>query len=374
MKILDRYVAMNFIVGYLIAFSVLMGLCVAIDMFVNVDEWVETTENATALMVLSNIGIYYGSRVALWFRDMAGMITIVAAVFSLTRMTRSNELIAVMASGVSLKRIIAPILFLALLLTGLQVADQELLIPRLAFDLTRSHDEMGEERSYDLWFVVDNDGRSLINTIRYEEAEQRMEQLMVVLRTPDEQTGRWVVTGQVTADAAVYDAARKGWTLENGVYRDLRQGPDSFAAVSSGRTDFLPSALTPQEIPLRLQEGYTSLLSSTQLEALKNSSGTRQTDKAELVLQQNLRITDPLISLIMLMVALPVLVCRDPKNMKSAVMTSFAITSACFLVTFLCKLFATEVFFHQVRPDLWAWLPVFIFLPIAFLQIDAMKT
>jgi hypothetical protein len=76
----------------------------------------------------------------------------------------------------------------------------------------------------------------------------------------------------------------------------------------------------------------------------------------------------------MLMVCLPILVCRDPKSMKSAIMISFSTTAACFVTTFLCKMFATEVIFDRVMPELWAWLPVFIFTPIAFIELDSMKT
>ena len=49
-------------------------------------------------------------------------------------------------------------------------------------------------------------------------------------------------------------------------------------------------------------------------------------------------------------------------------------TALCFVTTFLCKLLATEYVFNRVMPELWAWLPVFIFLPIAFVELDSMKT
>jgi len=107
---------------------------------------------------------------------------------------------------------------------------------------------------------------------------------------------------------------------------------------------------------------------------LEKNAGARKTDLAELALQKHNRITDPIVNLIMLMVALPVLVCRDPKAMKTAVLISFLTTTSCFLVVFACRLFATEVFFGQVRPALWAWLPIFIFFPVAIIQIDSMKT
>ena len=95
---------------------------------------------------------------------------------------------------------------------------------------------------------------------------------------------------------------------------------------------------------------------------------------AEVLSQKHFRITEPIINLVMLLVALPILVCREPKAMKSAIMISFGATSACFIVTFICKMMAAEVFFDKIRPELWAWIPVFIFLPVAFIELDSMKT
>ncbi|MHC4542201.1 MAG: LptF/LptG family permease, partial [Planctomycetota bacterium] len=63
-----------------------------------------------------------------------------------------------MASGVSLKRIIGPIVFLALLLTGVMVVNQELIIPRFADKLVRSHDDVPGQESYDVRFISDGSG------------------------------------------------------------------------------------------------------------------------------------------------------------------------------------------------------------------------
>ena len=129
MKILDKYVAKNFLTGYVIAFCALVGLRVIIDLFVNLDEFTENAADLGAVVIINNIISYYALHTTLYFRDFAGMITVVAAVFSLGRMVRSNELVAVMASGTSLKRLIAPIIILSILLTALLVIDQELIIP-----------------------------------------------------------------------------------------------------------------------------------------------------------------------------------------------------------------------------------------------------
>jgi lipopolysaccharide export system permease protein len=373
MKILDRYVTKQFLIGYGIALLVTLGMFITLDLFINLDEFAERADLGVTA-VLSNIVMYYLARAALWFRDLAGVIIVVASVFSLARMTKNNELIAVMASGMSLKRFIAPIVILAAALTGLQVLDQELLIPRLSQQLTRSRDDLPGTKQYDLWFAADTNG-NLINTFRFDEKTQTMENPFFILRQHITGTSRLAVIGRIKALQATYDASRGGWILTDGL---LLKIPDSPNVISTGPVtspvDFFASDLTPQQIPMRRQEGYKSLLSSAQLLDLENSKGVRESDLAELSLQRHSRITDPILNLVMLLVALPVLVCRDPRDMKTAILISFAASTGCFVLTFICKLFATEVFFNQVRPELWAWAPIFLFGTIAFIQLDSMKT
>jgi len=60
--------------------------------------------------------------------------------------------------------------------------------------------------------------------------------------------------------------------------------------------------------------------------------------------------------------------------MKSAILMSFTITTACLVTSFVCKLLATETVFGITNPQFWAWLPVFIFIPIAVVEVDSMKS
>lgn len=372
MKILDKYIAKNFIVGYLITFCVLMGLFIVVDLFINLDEFAEHSDIGTA-GVLQNIWTYYSAQSILWFRDLAGIITVVAATFSLARLTTNNELVAVLASGVSLKRVMAPIVFLAILLTGLLVLDQEYAIPKFANQLVRAHDAVREDEAYEVWFMSDEAG-SLFCTNQYDEKTKTMRRPTIILR---ESPGGLIyeVTGKIEADSATYNTKSKGWDLVNGSLRKIARGDMKAGIVlKPDPVEFYPTDLTPQDIPLRRQENYKSLLSFRQLRNLVRKKGTPVKDQAELYLQQHSRITKPIINLVMLLVALPVLVCRDPKMMKSAIMTSFGITAACFVVTFVCDMMATEVFLGQIRPELWAWATVIIFLPIAVIEVDSMKT
>lgn len=377
MKILDRYVAKNFIIGYVIAFGVLMGLRIITDLFVNLDEFTEHSDMDTA-KVIRNILTFYGYNCTLYFRDFAGMITAVAAAFSFGRMVRSNELVAVMASGISLKRIIAPIVFLALLLTGVLVIDQEFVIPPLADKLVRSHDDVPGQESYDVKFIADGKG-SLINSQKFDVGTSTLHNPTILLRrqNPD-RPGIWEVTGSITAEMAVDKNHTGQWELYS---RDAKTGEllpyglleQMGATRAPGRIPSYTSDITARDVPIRCKSEHKTLLSLRDLTALeRQETGIR--DRFQLSSQKHFRITDPIINLIMLLVSLPVLVCRDPKSMKSAVMISFGITGTCFVATFVCKMLATEVLFDKVMPALWAWLPVFIFLPVAFIELDSMKT
>ncbi len=376
MKILDRYVAKNFLVGYVIALCVLIGLRIVIDLFVKIDEFTEHMDLGTGA-VIKNILIFYGLNCTLYFRDFAGMITVVAAAFSFGKMVRSNELVAVMASGVSLKRVIGPIVFLAVLLTGVLVADQEFVIPRVADKLVRSHDDIPGQESYDVKFIADSSG-SLICAQQFDVETHTLQKPTILQRHQTARLGVWEFVARIDAGKAVYNKQTGLWDLFSTDPNSGRWAPYG-VRVERGtqnkpqRITSYQSSLTPKAIPVMRKSEQKTLLSTRQLIALA-AQGTQIRDQAQLYSQKHFRITDPLINVVMLMISLPILVCRDPKSMKSAVLVSFSLTGACFITTFVCKILATEVIFDKVMPELWAWLPVFIFLPVAFIELDSMKT
>jgi lipopolysaccharide export system permease protein len=312
----------------------------------------------------------------LYFHDFAGMITVVAAAFSLGKMVRYNELIAMMASGVSLKRVITPIIVLSIALSGLLIIDQEIIIPSLGAKLVRAKDTLPGTESYDVWFITDANG-SLISAKNFDVKSATFDDLIVVTRSQKPGALLWEPTGFIEAQKATYNFKKQTWLLDNGFFTPIpklnspqagRQNTASRVAISTYHTD-----LTPNDIPVRRKAEHKTLLSSLQLSQLA-SQGTQLKDLANLYSEKHFRITDPIMNLIMLLVCLPVLVCRDPKSMKSAITVSFAITAASLIVGFVCRILATEDIFGRVVPDLWAWIPVFIFAPIAVYEIDSMKT
>src|SRR5207237_7702334 len=114
----------------------------------NFDELAEVKTQAgsgldSMLSVSSAIAKFYFHQSFLFFIQLAGVIPVVAASFTLLRMSRFNELTATLAAGVSLLRMAAPIIFCGIILNlVLLPIDQELLVPHMIPKLTRSHDEL----------------------------------------------------------------------------------------------------------------------------------------------------------------------------------------------------------------------------------------
>ncbi|HUT28855.1 MAG TPA: LptF/LptG family permease [Sedimentisphaerales bacterium] len=363
MKTLDKYVAKNFLVGYVIAFCVIIGLRIVIDLFVSLDEFTEHWTDLGAAAVFRNMLTFYGLNSTLYFRDFAGMITAVAAAFSVGKMVRNNEFVALMSSGVSLKRVLAPIIMLSVLLTALLVVDQEFIIPPLGDKLVRDKDAIPGRESYPVRFITDGNG-SLIFSRVFEAGTATLRNPTILLRREIPGSAAMETTGWISAKKGVYNPRTKAWDLTEG--RLIEK--DSLEGVQ--KVDAYYSDLTPRDIPLRHKSEYKMLMGWADLAALEKYGPKK--DLAQLYSQKHFRVVDPIINLAMLMVCLPILVCRDPKSMKSAVVISFGLTALCLITTFVCKMLATEAALGRI--EFWAWLPVFIFLPVAVIELDAMKT
>jgi lipopolysaccharide export system permease protein len=90
MQIVDRYLLREFLKVFLICFVSLTGLFIVIDGFGNLEEFISHSKNSGGGL-LRVMGEYYAYR-SLWFFDrMSGILTLIAAMFTVTWIQRHNE-------------------------------------------------------------------------------------------------------------------------------------------------------------------------------------------------------------------------------------------------------------------------------------------
>ncbi len=229
MKTLDGYIIKNFLTSALSVLVALMLLRVLSDMFFNMDEFVEYGETGK---VARGMLSYYGYHVFEYFGQLGGIIIVVAAGFTISWMNHSNELTAMLASGISLHRVIWPIVLCSMLLGGLIIINQEFILPPIAGELIMQRDgsDDREGEGFAVGAITDRN-RTVWNIPRFEsttlagEVVDRMLRPLYLVRDQEElvllANARSLEWGYPTEVAVRLDdgkaAAVAGWRMTDAV-------------------------------------------------------------------------------------------------------------------------------------------------------------
>lgn len=364
MTTLDRYILRGLIVNYLIAIAVMISLYVLLDMFFNMDEF---TENPGSVMV--NMASFYGNRIFLYFAQLSGVITLFACLITLARMRRQNELTAILASGVSLHRVAAPVVAFAILTSLLWYADSEIVIPRIAHKLARRHDDARGLRTFRVRFIRDRNN-DLISADRYVPADRVLKRMAVLRRGADGEMLSFLEAEQATWEIDPDSPNGGRWRLERGLERRRNIADDQAppAAVDRSLVQYYETDIDPQAIETRQASGWMRYLSRRNLSALAGSLEGEARKRADEY--RYARFTTPLINLIMLFLGLPFILDRLPGSLLVAGGKALLVCGLCFLATFLVQNFTAEGSLSTLP----AWAPIILFTPVAVVLLDRIRT
>jgi len=123
-KVLDRYLIRSLLFPLLGALGVFLTVAVVVDLFERLDTFID--HGVRVRFVLE----YYAATLPFLFILILPVATLIGVLFSLGGMARRNELIAMTASGISLYRILAPVVVTGFLLTLVGMAFSVDLVPR----------------------------------------------------------------------------------------------------------------------------------------------------------------------------------------------------------------------------------------------------
>ena len=209
MRTLDRYIVRNFLTSAVLWFVILMALRIVTDLFINMDEYVKGSPSVWR--VLAHVDGLLCLHSLEYFAQLGGVIIVAAATFTLAMMGRTNELTAMLASGVSLHRIIWPIVLCSMLMGGLIVLDQEMIIPMpgVAARLARSRDDPTGTQQFNMPFAADGYG-SVWHADAFYPGPSRMDNPSVFLRDADYRQVAGIF-GQEAHPGEV--DGRKGWMI-----------------------------------------------------------------------------------------------------------------------------------------------------------------
>ena len=356
--ILDRYVIRNMLFSYVVVFTVFVGLRIVVDLFTEIDEFVETM--LPAGQVMQNIVVYYGYHLFQYYQEFAGPMVVFAALFTLFRIRRANETVALLSSGISLYRLLWPVAMLGILLNSLLIVNQELIIPSIADKLVRSQDNALGGEIVNVWLQTDSNNSLLLADLN--PIEGTMTDVYVITR---DQKGR--LTGLQHAPHADWDDHHHPprWRMDG---TDVLKVPATEKITTSDV--FYYTDLSPREISLRSSSEYLRFQSTSRLAQMSKQTYLRKRMAKDLDLEKHFRFTSPIINVIILLLAAPLIISREPKSVFLQMVKGLMVVVGAFALSFACQQLGTQ----HLAPLMAAWLPVILFGPAAVLMLDAVKT
>jgi len=377
MWIVDRHILRRFLANFLLLFGLLFLFAAAIDLILNLDRFAAVAQEAAGenaawpMVVVAFVRLaltYESPRIFQFYAYLHGLVAIGAMGFTLAGMHRWRELVALLASGVSMHRLAMPFLVGAFIISLAQLVNHEWFLPRLAPMLLRSPTQMANQAMEEFDVPLTAYGahdRVLVQAPTYNPRTGTLVGPTFIGR--DEQ-GRTV--DRVWADRATWDAQRNGWALENGRVAKLptADGPMAADDAASKPAEFYPPVVTPDMLLVRRYTQYASMLSLSQISMMLQNPAI--TDAPRLLRHRYARFSVVLVNLLALIITLPCFLLREPGNLlvQSAWCAAFAVPAMLMASIFMM------MDLPGITPIVAVFLPVVILVPVALARVTYVKT
>lgn len=124
-RILDRYITRKFLGTYMFAIALIIVIVVVFDAVEKIDDFITMKAPLKAIAV-----DYYVNFIPFFINQFSGLFTFIAVIFFTSKMAYQTEIIAILSSGVSFRRLMWPYFLSALAITMLSLLLNLYVIPR----------------------------------------------------------------------------------------------------------------------------------------------------------------------------------------------------------------------------------------------------
>ncbi len=368
MNLLDRMLIRGYLKAYVVCLISLLSLYIVVDLFINIDDFASHTKGGF-LPMLRHIVVYYSYRVSQYFDLFCEAITLLAAMFTVAWMQRSNELLPLLSAGVSTHRVVRPILISACAMLGLAVLNKELVIPRIAHSLLVPRDDPRGEKDIEAHHAFEPNGINIAGEV----ASRRLKLVRRFSCLIPESVGRNLV--HLRAQEAYYyppgegPCGGGGWLLTGTKPAELEGWANSevLEILDAGKY-FLHAKEADFESVTRNRTWFMFASTPRLLEELNRPDSMRLASMAVLF---HMRLTRPILGMLLVFMGLSIILRDQNRNIFISTALCLVLCGVFFGALITCKHLGDIEYFS---PALAAWLPVLGFGPLAFVLFDAIHT
>lgn len=366
MTILDRMLFISFIRAFFICLTSTLSLYIVVDLFTHLDDFNHDADGF--LDVVRNILNYYGYQILLYYDRLCEAIALLAAMFTVAWMQRSNELLPCLSAGVSTHRILRPIIVGAICVLGLGIANQELVIPKIADTLMTERDDPQGAKERWVHGAFDPSGVHVEGITAYPK-ELMVKNFYVTL--PETQTSGMM---HLSASQARYippgtDPFTGGWLLTGTTPAEMDPDnkPEMLTWLHTG-TYFLKTREVDFKTITRNPKWYNFASTKHLYNLLNKPDSPRQ---GQIAVIFHMKISRPVIGILLVVMGLSIILRDQMRHVFISAGLCLGMCAVFYGMVFACKFLGDADF---ISPALAAWLPVLIFGPIAIALHDAIHT
>ena len=140
MKILDKYIIGKFFSTFFFALGLIIIIAIVFDISEKIDDFIEKDAPFKAIVF-----DYYLNFIPYFANLFSPLFVFISVIFFTSKMASQTEIVAILASGVSFKRLIAPYMIVAVIIAGLSFYLNGWVIPRA------NKSRLEFENTYTLW-------------------------------------------------------------------------------------------------------------------------------------------------------------------------------------------------------------------------------
>ncbi len=360
---IDRYVARLFLTSFATALLIVVGLFLVFDVATNLDSFVEPLKDGTK-MPGSLIVRYYVLTIPFLYLQAGPFVTLLAGMFTVSKLLKHNETTAALAAGVSARRLLAPVVVGAVLAAAGMFALRETLASTLANDRERVLYVLENKQTDQVYTGVHM--RTLNGSVvTLSEFRPRTGKPPVA-----EARGLSVISSvsqlwQINADRAVFVRKSDGsasWQLEKGVRKDFagEQPVDELEGF-----DFTPDLV----LTYCRAAGPAHVLDLSYSEARELAQRSPDDRLYQMVLQYH--VTFPLGNIVLVLIGLPLLMHHERRRGARNLAAGSCLCILYFAADFVFRKLGME---NALEPKMAAWMPILVFGSLGIVLFDSMKS
>ncbi len=379
---IDRYLVFLYVRVLTICFLSVAGLLIVVHIFTNLEEFLRFSKQ-TGVGLLSTLVDYYGPYTLSIFERLSGFMALLALLFVIAWLNKTNEFTALLAAGVTKRRVVRPLLVASAMVIVGAAAMREFTVPVYQDRLDRNPQDLTGDLPRPMRPTYDQRAQVLF------QGQHLLPINMEIVRPNIKVQGgplAKTLGSKIMAQSAKFMPAGNhpaGYMLYQ-VY----EPPNVHYYQSVYELSGSPLLLTAQDTDW-VQPGDCFLVSNIEYETLRGGSAWKQfASTAELIqhlggentrsgndlrVQIHKRFLQPAMDWTVLLLGIPVLLTRPDRHM-------FWVAGACLgivagFTAVAIGLAAVGSSGSLLTPALATWLPLLIFLPWGWAKTaQAMET